>query len=137
MIPLLVQAINEVKKENSQLRSALSELQEGVPHQSMVRKNVEIATSINAEDEVVLSLSQNNPNPFSSTTSIQISVPEAVKTAALFIFDMSGKQVKSIDITERGVSHISVTSEGLSEGMYLYSLIADGKVVGTKKMILF
>lgn len=136
MIPLLVQAINEVKTENSRLKSALSELQEDVPYQSKSRKSIEITTSINTEDEVLLSLSQNNPNPFSTSTSIEVSVPEYVKAAALFVFDMSGKQIKCIDINERGISCIPISSEGLTAGMYLYSLIADGKVVGTKKMIL-
>ena len=136
MIPLLVQAINEVKTENSRLKSALSELQEDMPYQSKSRKSMEIASSINTEDEAILSLSQNNPNPFSTSTSIEVSVPEYVKTAALFVFDMSGKQIKCIDITERDISRIPISSEGLTEGMYLYSLIADGKVVGTKKMIL-
>ena len=136
MIPLLVQAINEVKTENSRLKSALSEIQEDMPYQSKSRKSMEIASSINTEDEAILSLSQNNPNPFSTSTSIEVSVPEYVKTAALFVFDMSGKQIKCIDITERDISRIPISSEGLTEGMYLYSLIADGKVVGTKKMIL-
>ncbi len=136
MIPLLVQAINEVKTENGRLKSTLSELQDGAAYQSKSRKSIEMTTSINTKDEAILSLSQNNPNPFSTSTSIEVSMPEQIKTAVLFIYDMSGKQIKRIDIINRGISHISVTSEGLSEGMYLYSLIADGKVVGTKKMIL-
>lgn len=136
MIPLLVQAINEIKTENDHLKTALSELQgEGLYH-AKTRKSVEMTTSINTADEAILSLSQNKPNPLSTSTSIEVSVPEYVKTAALFIFDMSGKQIKCIDITERGSSCIPVTSDGLADGMYLYSLVADGKVVGTKKMIL-
>lgn len=136
MIPLLVQAINEIKTENDHLKTALSELQgEGLYH-AKTRKSVEMTTSINTADEAILSLSQNKPNPFSTSTSIEVSVPEYVKTAALFIFDMSGKQIKCIDITERGSSCIPVTSDGLAEGMFLYSLVADGKVVGTRKMIL-
>lgn len=136
MIPLLVQAINEVKKENNHLKTALSELQGESLYQAKTRTSAEMTTSINTADEAILSLSQNKPNPFSSSTSIEVSVPEYVKTAALFVFDMSGKQIKRIDITERGISHVSVTSEGLTEGMFLYSLIVDGKVAGTKKMIL-
>lgn len=136
MIPLLVQAINEVKTENNHLKTALSELQGESLYQAKTRKSMKIATSINTEDEAILSLSQNNPNPFSTSTSIEVSVPEYVKTAALFVFDMSGKQIKCIDITERGISRIPISSEGFTEGMYLYSLIADGKVIGTKKMIL-
>ena len=49
---------------------------------------------------------------------------------------MSGKQIRKIQISERGTSAISVTAADLSEGMYLYSLIADGMIVNTKKMIL-
>ena len=88
------------------------------------------------EETLMLSLGQNNPNPFSEQTSIEVCVPEAVAAAALLIFDMQGKQVKKIDIDARGTSRITVTGQGLTEGMYLYSLIADGKVVQTKKMIL-
>ena len=118
MIPLLVQAVNEVKTENEALKDKLAELTGSKEAKAKVRLG---ATSIDSADEVILSLSQNNPNPFSTATSIAVSVPESIKTATLFVYDMSGKQIKRIDIAER---------------MYLYSLIADGKVVGTKKMIL-
>ena len=94
------------------------------------------ATAINTVDEAVLSLAQNNPNPFSESTSIEVSVPQSVRTASLFIYDMSGKMLKRITITGRGTSRVPVTAEGLTEGMYLYTLVADGKVAGTKKMIL-
>ena len=133
MIPLLVQAVNEVKAENETLKDEIAELKGGKDTKTKVRTG---ATSIDSPDEAILSLSQNNPNPFSSSTSIGVSVPESVKSATLIIYDMSGKQIKCIDITERGASRINITSEGLGEGMYLYSLIADGKVVGTKKMIV-
>lgn len=133
MIPLLVQAVNEVKAENEALKDKLAEQTGGKGTKAKVREG---ATSIDSADEVILSLSQNNPNPFSTATSIAVSVPESIKTATLFVYDMSGKQIKRIDIAERGASRINITSEGLGEGMYLYSLIADGKVVGTKKMIL-
>ena len=92
--------------------------------------------AINTIDEQVLTLAQNVPNPFSEQTSIEVSIPESVRTATLFIYDMSGKQIRRIDIDGRGILRIPVTSEGLTEGMYLYSLVADGKMVGTKKMIL-
>ena len=133
MIPLLVQAVNEVKAENETLKYEIAELKDGKDTKAKVRKG---AASIDTPDEAILSLSQNNPNPFSSSTSIGVSVPESIKSATLFVYDMSGKQIKRIDIAERGASRINITSEGLGEGMYLYSLIADGKVVGTKKMIL-
>lgn len=87
-------------------------------------------------DTEVLSLAQNRPNPFSERTTIEVTIPESTTNAALFIYDMNGKQVKQINITERGKTNLSITSEGLEPGMFLYSLIADGKIVNTKKMIL-
>lgn len=134
MIPLLVQAVNEVKAENATLKDEIAALKGGKGMRAKARTPE--TTSIETADEAILSLSQNNPNPFSEQTSIEVSVPESVHAASLYIYDMSGKQIKRIDIMERGVTRINVTSERLTEGMYLYSLIADGKVAGTKKMIL-
>lgn len=132
MIPLLVQSINE-------LNAKIEELENGNNDDDLVlmsRARGE-ATDIDEVDETeVLSLAQNKPNPFSENTTIEVAVPENISTAAIFIYDMSGKQEKQISISERGKVAVSVTSEGLTPGMYLYSLIADGKVVSTKKMIL-
>ena len=132
MIPLLVQSINE-------LSAKIEELENGNNDDDFVLMSKERgnATDINEVDETeVLSLSQNRPNPFSESTTIEVTVPESTRTAAIFIYDMSGKQEKQISISERGKVSVSVTSEGLTPGMYLYSLIADGKVVSTRKMIL-
>lgn len=132
MIPLLVQSINE-------LSAKIEELENGNSDDDFVLMSKERgnATDINEVDETeILSLSQNRPNPFSESTTIEVTVPESTRTAAIFIYDMSGKQEKQISISERGKVSVSVTSEGLTPGMYLYSLIADGKVVSTKKMIL-
>ena len=125
LIPVLVQAINEL--------SAKVEALEGY---RASKQNSKKATSINTADGQVLSLGQNNPNPFSETTSIEVCVPDEITTATLFVYDMSGAQVEKIDINERGTTRVSFSGTGLKEGMYLYSLVADGRVVGTKKMIL-
>lgn len=81
-------------------------------------------------------LKQNNPNPFTENTVIEYSLPETVQTASLYIYDMNGKQIEQIALTERGESSVTVNGGHLSAGMYLYSLIADGKVIDTKRMIL-
>lgn len=126
MIPLLVQAVNELKAELAQVKGETKA-------EAKTRTD---ATTINTVDEAVLSLAQNNPNPFSESTSIEVSVPQSVRSASLFIYDMSGKMLKRITISGRGTSRVPVTAEGLTEGMYLYTLVADGKVAGTKRMIL-
>lgn len=122
IIPLLVQSINELKA-----RLEESDKQK-VKHAD--------ASSIVSEPTDLLSLSQNDPNPFSSSTSISMNIPTSTSNACLVIYDMTGKQLRQIEITGRGKTSVTLTSEGLTPGMYLYALIADGQVINTKRMIL-
>ena len=129
MVPLLVQSIKELKAEIEELKGA-------TPRKQVAPRKNGNTTSMADSVSDLISLSQNDPNPFTTETTIAVTLPETVKTAAIVIYDMSGKKVKQIDVTGRGETTIDVTSEGLTQGMYLYSLIADGKVMSTKRMIL-
>ena len=129
MIPLLVEALNELQGKVETLEKEKVDLS----NLANVRSE---ATSLADAETDILSLDQNEPNPFSETTSIGVKVPESVKTANIFIYDMSGKEIKRMAIAARGKTRVSVAGSDLTSGMYLYSLIADGKVVSTKRMIL-
>jgi hypothetical protein len=48
---------------------------------------------------------------------------------------MQGKMLKKLDAS-RGDNILTIQGAELQAGMYLYSLIADGKEVDTKRMIL-
>ena len=82
------------------------------------------------------SLFQNNPNPFSSETEIKMALPETTRQANLIIYNMEGKELKSIQVNERGNTGIKISRNDFGAGIYLYALIADGKVVDTKRLIL-
>jgi hypothetical protein len=82
------------------------------------------------------SLEQNIPNPFSETTSIAIFLPQSVGKAAVYVYNMQGIQIKSFAVNERGNTSLTIEGNTLNAGMYLYTLIADGKEIDTKKMIL-
>lgn len=82
------------------------------------------------------SLYQNNPNPFSNNTEIQMELPETIRQAIINVYNLEGKQLKSIVINERGKTSVQISGHEFSAGMYLYALIADGKVVDTKRLIL-
>ena len=45
-----------------------------------------------------------------------------------------GKVLKDITITERGRGVINIYQSDIAAGTYVYSLIADGKIIDTKKM---
>lgn len=135
MVPLLVQSINELSNKIKKLESNTSLVDEKTILESRERSLFDMPMSHCTENEAVV-LYQNTPNPFSESSTIKIDIPSSTNTAALLIYDMSGKQLQSIDITERGNVSVSITSESLSSGMYLYTLIADGKITNTKKMII-
>lgn len=129
MIPLLVQSINEL--------NARLEAQENVGGAVVMSRAISGATSVEEATALTIPmLKQNNPNPFTENTVIEYTLPETVQTANIYIYDMNGSQIEQIALTERGEASITVNGGQLSAGMYLYSLIADGKVIDTKRMIL-
>ncbi len=128
MVPLLVQCINELNKK--------IQILEGANPRKTNERRVASTTSITDVNTEHYYLSQNDPNPFSSSTSISMNIPTSTSNAYLVIYDMTGKQLRQIEITGRGKTSVTLTSEGLTPGMYLYALIADGQVINTKRMIL-
>ncbi|NOS56731.1 MAG: T9SS type A sorting domain-containing protein [Cyclobacteriaceae bacterium] len=81
-------------------------------------------------------LFQNHPNPFRENTEIKMIVPKNIQSAVLFIYDLSGKQIDKRIINERGETSSRVEGGSLSPGIYLYTLVADGRASTTKRMIL-
>ena len=127
MVPILVQAINEL--------NAKIEVLEGG---AAAKKAATRATGIEdtGNDVTMLSLGQNKPNPFGTSTDIEVSVPDDVQKAFIYIYDLQGKKIDQVDITARGKQTIQLNAASLGNGMYLYSLIADGKVIVTRRMIV-
>lgn len=126
IIPLLIRSVQELKAELDATKG------DDAPVQKAQARNTDV-TNI---DAVVTTLYQNTPNPFTESTLIQCDVAEAVVDADLYIYDMNGKQIDTYPITERGATSITIEGHSLEAGMYLYTLIADGQVIDTKRMIL-
>lgn len=87
-------------------------------------------------DSVVASLSQNRPNPFRTSTVVSCVLPDDVSEAFLCIYDLNGNQKIRRDIAQRGSVDITIEGNTLNAGMYIYTLIADGVEIGSKRMIL-
>ena len=79
-------------------------------------------------------LSTANPNPANSFANISYSVP-VLKNGKLVVHNMLGTVVKEYRLTNAQASVLLSTSE-LSSGVYVYSLINDGKSVSTKKLVV-
>ena len=135
MIPLLVNAISELNAQIAELKAENEELNESVM-MAQQQDNVNPKSSQIADNFLRNALYQNNPNPFSTSTSITMSLRSDVEQAVVYIFDMQGNMLRTIPVNNRG--NVSVTIEGgdLNAGMYIYTLIADGKEIASKRMIL-
>ena len=126
MIPLLVQSINELSAEISQLKGQNSE---GAV--KAARSMTNIQKSFRSQNK----LYQNTPNPFKEQTIIRFSLADDVQDAAICIFDMTGKTIKKLPVS-LGMESISIGGYELGEGMFLYSLVINGQEIDTKRMII-
>ena len=56
--------------------------------------------------------------------------------AEMVITDVYGKKVKQINLNNSGKGSLNVDTRGLAAGTYSYTLLVDGKMVETKKMVV-
>jgi hypothetical protein len=80
------------------------------------------------------SLSQNIPNPFNHTTTINYAIPQQYSSAKIIVTDKIGKALKQINLAGSGKGSVQVDASTLSSGAYQYSLVIDGKLIDTKQM---
>lgn len=97
--------------------------------------NRQVVTSSGTFDTDKFSLAQNTPNPFSSSTTIRYSMPDGLRNGVIAVFDLTGKMMMQFNGLS-GKSQVTINGNALQAGMYIYTLLADGQEVISKKMIL-
>lgn len=108
MVPILVQAINELSAKVEAL-----EAERGNSKAIKARSSsMDVADNVN------------------------LSIPAKAQKIQLNIYDLSGKQVRTMDVNGSGDVRLSTYTKGLSAGTYAYSLIVDGKVRFSRKVIV-
>ena len=128
-IPLLVEAYkdmaNKVKEQEDIIMTIANQ-----------RGPAFMPASVNGVIEQKAQLKQNKPNPFNTSTVIECTLPESISSAFICVYDLQGTQVLRLDIRERGTVNSVIDASSLHQGMYIYSLIADGSEVDSKRMII-
>ncbi len=142
LIPVLLAGMKEQQTVIDSLMDAVETLSDCVNESNLCNtQSNRIGNSNTAGQTVELNnlnaiiLDQNLPNPFKENTVITYNIPEEVMEAQLLFYDMNGRIIKQVDITDRGESQLTVYGDNLKNGIYTYSLIADGELIATKKMM--
>jgi hypothetical protein len=140
----LQQQILDLNNRFSQLESCLQamlpglcEINHGMIQQNSTGTQEQYKSTINVKlsNKNTIVLNQNVPNPFAESTVINYSIPATVVKAQIHFYDGQGKLINSVEITNRGAGQLNVFGEDLSSGTYTYTLVADGQIVSTKKMV--
>jgi hypothetical protein len=124
--------INEQQKQIDALKEMVKQL---TSNQTVNAAN-ETATKTTKAVVSDAVLDQNQPNPLTSHTSIRYSIPGGAKNAQLIITDFTGKTVKQIALNNAINGTVNIDASMLGSGTYTYSLYADGKLIGSKKMVV-
>lgn len=136
MIPILLESIKEQQKMILQLQNKLN-INNDQPSNEPVKAPSKNNLS-NADNSEISqnTLYQNIPNPFSQSTTIGYYLKENIQNAKIGIYNMNGTQLRSITVQGVGNGKVVIDAKELKAGMYMYSLIVDGSLIDTKRMVL-
>lgn len=143
IVPLLIEGIKEQQKEIEsikdqqeliaqmnkkieELQSALTSLQQCCS-QSLNNSNIPGGTKP--------SLDQNVPNPLNNSTVIRYNIGTATNALIQFT-NMEGRVMLTQKLVQGNTGQLEVNTENWPAGMYAYSLMVDGQVMDTKKMVI-
>ena len=124
LVPVLIEALKAQQKQIEAQNQRITTLE----------KNE--SNTLSESSNEIPQLFQNQPNPFDQSTLIPYSIPEGVAQAKILVTDLQGKEIMTLPIQKLGKSSISLQAGRLSKGIYLYTLIADGNLMDTKRMLI-
>lgn len=132
LVVVLIDAVNELNAKVQELEAQLGTSASAPAYAPQSNASVETNNADSKSSEFLL---QNRPNPFDTETAIDYSLPENAGEAALCVYDLQGKQIKKYELQDNNGTVVLDASE-LGAGMYLYSLIVDGKNIATRRMTI-
>jgi hypothetical protein len=130
LISVLTKGIQEQQEQIEKLETQLKSVTSN--NTFVLNDKTNLPTEI---ENKAFTLSQNTPNPFSERTTISYTIPSNVKKATLTVFDLTGKMLLQYNLLQ-GKNTVQIDGNTLAAGMYLYSLLADGQEVLSKRMVL-
>jgi trimeric autotransporter adhesin len=116
--------IQTLKQENQELKEELASIK------ALLIKHIPEAANQQAR------MGQNNPNPYSQSTSIPYQFPLSASSAFIKVYSSTGQEVKSFNLTGKTNGEVTLSGSMLAAGTYVYSLFVDGVKIDSKKLVL-
>jgi trimeric autotransporter adhesin len=122
LIPVLIEAMKEQQTQINDLKSRISE--------NFKAQNQDLIELTNTK---IISVS---PNPSNDRIAVSFNVEKSVQSAKLQVHDLNGNVISSLNINDRE-NNITRTlqKDNFGKGIYIVSLVINGKSIDTKKII--
>jgi hypothetical protein len=131
-IALLTEAVKEQQKQIEELKTLVENSSVTNPN----GENQKTINSVNLADIQSIILDQNVPNPFAEQTTISYTLTKGVQKAQMLFYNEEGKLINSSELkTTAGKGQLNVFANDLSNGIYTYTLVVDGKIIDSKRMV--
>ena len=137
LIPIMIKGMQEMQAKIDAQQQKIEELEKRnvLSNTATLSSNASSQATANTKATGAY-LKQNAPNPFRQNTVINYFIPQNAAKAFINITDMNGRLIKTFTASGKGNGQLMIESGQLTSGTYQYSLIVDGKLVDSKKMMI-
>ena len=132
----LVKAVQEQQQMIEAQQQTIANQQKAIDALLNANTDAKKALQQNGTDKIGFTMEQNNPNPFTLETTVTYNLPKEITSAYMAVYDLSGKQITSFPINQKGEGSMIINAEKLAPGIYIYSIIGDNKVLDSKRMVV-
>ena len=126
IVPVLVEAFKEQQRIIESLQKEIAEL----------KTSDKGSGALESQESPRNALYQNTPNPTNSSTTIECFIDSKFLKALIVVYDLNGSQLKEYPVDHRGKNVTTIEANEFEPGIYLYSLLLDGKLIDTKRMVI-
>jgi Chaperone of endosialidase/Secretion system C-terminal sorting domain len=133
LISVLTRGMQEQEDKITAMEKEMQVLKQTV--QALATNNPAAKSALNNSALAGYELKQNLPNPFTESTVISYSIPATEKNASIAIFDLNGRMLTQYSNLV-GKAQLTISAKGLQPGIYIYSLIAGGQELLSKRMVV-
>lgn len=93
------------------------------------------STILGIEEHAMGSISPMSPNPISETGQFTFELYNQPNDAQVAIYNLIGEEVERINL-ESKIGFVQINAADYESGLYFYSLVVDGQVAATQKVLI-